>query len=142
MSFAATCFFDLEETKQVFNTERFVVVSLIGQDIRNLLGVLLQDEALSRQISCITVDSKDDALREAFCLEVLCNAGQAKAWSIIDRERRMQIGAIVAKQSLEGLDVEVLVASQFWDQGVSEEAAEPVMEWLQRYADERITELH
>jgi hypothetical protein len=31
-----------------------------------------------------------------------------------------------------GLDVEVLVASQFWDQDVSEEAAPPVVEWLQQ----------
>lgn len=142
MGSTAPYFFELEETTQVFNTERFVVVSLAGLDIRNLLGVLLQDEELSKRLSWLTANSKDDAMREAFCMEVLCNAGQAKVWSIVERARQMQIGAIVAKQSLEGLDVEVLVASQFWDQDVSEEAAEPVMEWLQRYVEERFAELY
>lgn len=62
--------------------------------------------------------------------------GQARVWSIIERARRLQIGAILASHSLEGLDVEVLVASPFWDQDVSDEAGAPVIDWLQRRISE------
>ncbi|CAE6867314.1 hypothetical protein R69746_08176 [Paraburkholderia aspalathi] len=115
---------------QVFETERLTVVSLSPFEARNLLAVLLQDEALASQVPWMKEKSQDNALQEAFCIDLQCAAGQAKVWSIIERERRTQIGAIVARDSLEGLDVEVLVASQFWGQGVADEAGEPVMEWL------------
>jgi hypothetical protein len=119
-------------TLQVFETARFIVAELSGSDARRLLAVLLQDEALAARIDGMKDKSQDGALREAFGIELECNAGQAKAWSIVERARRMPIGAIVARYSIEGLDVEVLVASQFWDQDVSEEAAPPVVEWLQQ----------
>lgn len=115
---------------QIFETERLTVVSLSPSDARTLLTVLLQDEALASQLPWMNDKSQDGALQHAFGIDLQCAAGQAKVWSIIERERRMQIGAIVARDSLEGLDVEVLVASQFWGQGVADEAGEPVMEWL------------
>jgi hypothetical protein len=74
-------------------------------------------------------------LREAYGIGLQAAAGQLKVWGIIARELRMQIGAIIARNSLEGIDVEVLVASQFWDDGVVEEASEPVMEWLEHNSE-------
>lgn len=115
---------------QVFETERLTVVSLSPSDARTLLTVLLQDEALASQVPWMKEKTQDSALQHAFGIDLQCAAGQAKVWSIIERERRMQIGAIVVRNSLEGLDVEMLVASQFWGQGVADEASEPVMEWL------------
>jgi hypothetical protein len=123
--------FGQSSTPQVFETDRFLVVALSGFDARNLLTVLLQDEALASRVDWMKDKSKDGALQEAFGIELQCNAGQAKVWSIVNRARRMQIGAVMARHSLEGLDVDVLVASQFWDQDVSDEAAAPVMEWLE-----------
>lgn len=117
---------------QVFETERFLVLALSGFDARNLVAVLLQDEALASRVDWMKDKSRDGALQEAFGIELRCNADQAKVWGIIDRARRMQIGAVIAGHSLEGLDVDVLVASQFWDQDVSDEAAAPVMEWLEK----------
>jgi hypothetical protein len=121
---------------QRFETERFIVMALSGFEARNLLAVLLQDEALALRIDWMKDKSRDGALREAFGIELQCNAGQAWVWTIIERARRMQIGAVVAGHSLEGLDVEVLVASQFWDKDVSEEVAPPVVEWLQQNISE------
>lgn len=121
---------------QIFETERFIVVALSGFDARNLLSVLLQDEPLASRIDWLTDKSRDGALQEAFGIELQCNAGQAMAWSIIERTRQLQIGCIVARHCLEGLDLEVLVASPFWDQDVSEETAPPVVEWLQEHITE------
>ncbi|MCK4161902.1 hypothetical protein [Ralstonia pseudosolanacearum] len=121
---------------QRFDTERFIVIPLSGHEARNLVGVLLQDEALASRIDWMEDKSRDGALREAFGIELRCNAGQARVWSIIERARRLQIGAILASHSLEGLDVEVLVASPFWDQDVSDEAGAPVIDWLQRRISE------
>jgi len=118
------------ERLQVFETERLTVVSLSPFEARNLLTVLLQDEALASQVPWMKGKSQDHALQEAFGIDLQCAAGQAKVWSIIERARRMQIGAVVARESLEGLNIEVLVASQFWGQGIADEAGEPVIEWL------------
>lgn len=123
-------------TPQGFETERFRILALSGFDARTLLSVLFQDEALASRIDWMKDRSGDGALREAFGIELQCNAGQARVWSIVERATRMPIGAIVARYSLEGLDVEVLVASQFWDQDVSGEAAPPVVEWLQQHITE------
>jgi hypothetical protein len=120
---------------QRFDTERFTVVALSGAEAKHLIAILLQDEALASRIDWMSEKSQDGAMQAAFGIELQCNAGQAMAWGIIERARRMQIGAILAMYSLEGLDVDVLVASQFWDQAVSDEAAYPVLEWLQQNAD-------
>lgn len=118
-------------TPQVFETDRFLVVALSGFDARNLLAVLLQDEALASRVDWMKDKSRDGALQEAFGIELQCNADQARVWSIVNRARRMQIGAVIARHSLEGLDLDVLVASRFWDQDISDEAVAPVMAWLE-----------
>lgn len=113
-----------------FETERFVVAPLSPVEARNLLVVLLQDDALASRVDWLTDKSMDGALREAFGIELQSASGQIKVWGIIAREQRMHIGAIIARNSLEGIDVEVLVASQFWDDDVADETGEPVVEWL------------
>ncbi|MBN3828232.1 GNAT family N-acetyltransferase [Burkholderia sp. Ac-20384] len=125
----------LSSPLQIFETDRFQVVALSGSSARSLLAALLQDEALASRVDWMEDKSTDGALREAFGIELQCNAGQTRVWSIVDRAKRMQIGAVMAKHSIEGLDVDVLVASRFWDQGVSGEVAAPVMEWLEKEAN-------
>jgi hypothetical protein len=90
-----------------FETGRFIVAPLSPGEARNLPAVLLQDDALASRVQWLAEKSKDGALRQ-----------------------RIQIGAIIARNSLEGIDVEVLVASQFWDDDVADETGEPVVEWL------------
>jgi RimJ/RimL family protein N-acetyltransferase len=114
-----------------FETERFVVVPLSGAQARRLLCVLLQDELLAAQVEWLRDKSLDGVEKEAFRIELLCNAGRVKVWSIVERARKLQIGAVLATFSLNGLDLEIVVASQFWDQGVSAEVAEPVAQWLE-----------
>lgn len=114
-----------------FETERFTVVPLSPTEGRKLAEVLLQDEALAARIPWLTEKTQDGALREAYGIELQAAAGQLKVWGIVTRELRTQIGAIISRNSIEGIDVEVLVASQFWDDGVVEEVSEPVMDWLE-----------
>jgi hypothetical protein len=118
-----------------FETARFTVVPLLPSEARQLTEVLLQDEALADRVPWMTDKSRDGALREAYAIELQSAAGQLKVWSVVSRELRMQIGAIIARDSLEGIDVEVLVASQFWDDDVVDEASEPVMDWLDDNSD-------
>jgi hypothetical protein len=117
-----------------FETERFIVVPLTGAQAKRLLCVLLQDEMLASRIDWLRDKSLDGVEKEAFRIELLCNAGQVKVWSIVERERKLQIGAVLTTFSLDGLDLEILIASPFWDQDVSSEVAEPVAQWLEKVA--------
>ena len=114
-----------------FETERFTVVPLSPAEGRKLAEVLLQDETLAARVPWMTDKTRDGALREAFGIELQAAAGLLNVWGIVARDLRMQIGAIISRASIEGLDVEALVASRFWDEGVVEEASEPVMDWLE-----------
>jgi RimJ/RimL family protein N-acetyltransferase len=114
-----------------FDTERFVVAPLSPPQLRSLAEVLLRDERLADQLPWMTDKSADAASREAFLLELHAVAGTVKAWGIVERARAMLIGAVLARQTLEGLDLEVLCASSFWNQGVADEAGVPVAEWLE-----------
>lgn len=114
-----------------FDTERFIVAPLSPPKLRALAGVLLRDEALAAQLPWMPEPGADAAEREAFLLEMECAAGTTKAWGIVERARAMLVGAVLARQSLEGIDLEVLCASQFWHQGVADEAGMPVAEWLE-----------
>ena len=125
----------LSNKRITFQTERFTIIQLSPSEGRQLAEILLQDETLAARVPWLTEKTRDGALREAYGIELQIAAGQLKMWGIIARELRMQIGAIIAKNSIEGIDVEVLVASQYWDQGVVEEASEPVMDWLDDNAD-------
>lgn len=118
-----------------FETGRFTVVPLSPTEGRKLTEVLLQDEALAARVPWLTEKTQDGALQQAYGIELQAAAGQIKVWGIVYRELRMQIGTIVSRNSIEGIDVEVLVASQFWDDGVVEEASEPVMDWLDDHAE-------
>lgn len=122
-------------TLQIFETERFSVMSLSPFEARNLLAILLQDYPLASRVSWLLDKSLGGALREAFGVELQTASGHIRVWGIVDRMRCMQTGAIIARNSLEGIDVEVLVASQFWDDGIADEASEPVMEWLSDNTD-------
>jgi hypothetical protein len=114
-----------------FETERFSVVPLSPTEGRKLAEVLLQDEALAARVPWLTDKTRDGALREAYGIELQAAARQIKVWGIAAREFRMQIGAVICRNSIEGIDVEVLVASQFWGNEVIEEVSDPVMDWLE-----------
>jgi len=114
-----------------FDTERFVVVPLTPPKLRELMQVLLADTRLANQLPWLEDKSADGIRREAFLLELQCAARTATSWGIVERARVMFIGAVLARQSLEGIDLEVLCASQFWNQGVADEVCEPVAEWLE-----------
>src|SRR6478735_3939517 len=118
-----------------FETDRFTVVRLSPVEGRKLVEVLLQDEALAARVPWLPEKTRDGALQQAYGIELQAAAGQIKVWGIVARELRIQIGAIISRNSLEGIDVEMLVASQFWDDGVVEEASEPVMDWLDDNAE-------
>jgi len=61
---------------------------------------------------------------------------------IIERARAMFVGAVIAKNSIEGIDLEVLCASQFWNLGFADEAGLPVAEWLEDNTEEEIVVPH
>jgi len=124
-----------EQDAPSFDTERFVVVPLAPPALRQLTKVLLGDARLADQLPWLQDKSADGIEREAFLLELQCAARATRGWGIVERARVMFIGAVLARQSLEGIDLEVLCASQFWNQGVADEVCEPVAEWLEQTTD-------
>lgn len=114
-----------------FQTERFVLVPLAPPRLRTLAERLFLDELLAQRMPWMTDKSADGACREAFLLELEATAGGVKGWGILQRGRGMQVGMVLARQSMSGIDVEVLCPSQFWDQGVSDEVGPPLAEWLE-----------
>lgn len=118
-----------------FETERFTVAPLFPGEGRKLVEVLLQDETLAARVPWMTEKTQDGALQQAYGIGLQAAAGQIKVWGIVARELRMYIGAIISRNSLEGIDVEVLVVSQFWGDGVVEEASKPVMDWLENHSE-------
>lgn len=125
-----------------FDTGRFIVVPLSPSELRALAGVLLRDEKLAAQLPWMTQASADAAEREAYLLELQCAAGGTQAWGIVERARALPMGVVLARQSLEGIDLEVLCASAFWGQGVADEAGEPVADWLEESAEIEIGVAH
>lgn len=125
-----------------FNTERFVVAPLDPQKARELLAVLLQDERLAEQLPWLEERTQDGALREAFLLELQCATGTTQAWGIVERSRAMFVGMVLCRHNLSGLDLEVLCASQFWNQGIADEVGEPVATWLEDNAEVELVTAH
>lgn len=125
-----------------FNTERFVVTPLTPAKLRELAQVLLRDERLAEQLPWMQEKSADGAEKEAFLLELQCSSGTTQAWGIVDRARAIFIGALLARQTLGGIDLEVLCASQFWNHGVADEVGEPVGTWLEDSVDVQIGVAH
>jgi RimJ/RimL family protein N-acetyltransferase len=132
----------MPRAEPTFNTERFVVAPLTPAKLREVAGVLLQDEKLAEQLPWMRDKTLDGALREAFLLELQCTTGTTKAWGIVERARAMLIGVVLSRQTLTGLDLEVLCASQFWNQGVADEAAGPVAEWLEENSEVQLVIPH
>jgi len=133
---------DVAQALPTFNTERFVVTPLTPSKLRELAQVLLKDERLAEQLPWMQERTADGAAREAFLLELQCAAGTIKAWGIVERARAMLIGAVLARVTLGGIDLEVLCASQFWNHGVSDEVGEPVASWLEDCTDVQIDVAH
>jgi RimJ/RimL family protein N-acetyltransferase len=125
-----------------FDTERFIIAPLVPTKVRELFAVLFQDEQLAGQLPWMEDKSADGALSEAFLLELQCAGGTAQAWGIVERARGMFIGAVVVRDSVYGIDLEVLCASQFWNQGVADEAGPPVAEWLENHMEVTLHALH
>jgi len=113
-----------------FNTERFTITPLRPPKLRELAEILLRDEGLAEQVEWMADKSQDGARREAFLLELQATAGTTQGWGIVERARRMFVGAVLARQAMSGIDLEVLCPAQFWDQGISDEVGAPLAEWL------------
>lgn len=122
---------ELPSKLPAFDTERFMIVPLTPGKARELTEVLLQDERLVEYVHWMEDKSQDGARREAFLLQMQCAAGTVLPWAIVDRDSGTMIGELLARPTIEGLDLEVLCASAFWEHDVTEEAATPVAEWLE-----------
>jgi RimJ/RimL family protein N-acetyltransferase len=125
-----------------FHTERFVVTPPTPAKLRELAQVLLKDERLAGQLPWMQEKSADGAEQEAFLLELQCASGTTKAWGIVERARAIFIGAVLARHTLGGIDLEVLCASGFWNHGVADEVGEPVGTWLEDSVDVQIGVAH
>ncbi|CAM4018759.1 GNAT family N-acetyltransferase [Paracidovorax anthurii] len=121
-----------------FDTGRFMVIPLAPGKARELLTVLLGDEKLAAQLPWMKEKTADGARREAFLIELQCGAELTAVWGIVSRDRGAYIGAVVARNTLDSMDVEVLCASKFWGQGVADEAGWPVAEWLEENTEVEI----
>lgn len=124
----------LTSDRPCFETDRFIVVLLSPSDSRRLMEFLLQDKLLAARIPWLSDKTREGALDEAFGIGLQAAAGLVRVWSIISRERQIQIGAMLVRKSREGLDIEALVASRYWDHDVVDEASEPLMDWLEENA--------
>lgn len=118
-----------------FETDRFIVMLLSPSDARRLLEVLLQDEPLAARVPWLNDKTQDGALQEAYAVGLQAAAGIIKVWGIFSKESQEQVGVMIAKNSPNGIDVEALVASRYWDNDVIEEASEPLMEWLEENSE-------
>ena len=122
-----------------FQTERFEVVPLNPPQARELVEGLLQDRRLAEYVAWLEDKSPDGVRREALLLEMQCAAGTTLAWGLVERDSSLFIGALLARPTIEGLDLEVLCASVLWDQGVTEETADPVADWLAEHCEIEMT---
>jgi hypothetical protein len=112
----------------IFDTEHFFVLPLKPADVRLVLGLLLQDEDLTRDLSWMKDRSPEGARREAFMLELRCAADMIKVWGIVERDQGVFIGAVLSQDPLR-LDV---LCQRPWDTAlVSEEVGAPVSNWLE-----------
>jgi len=127
-----------KSARPLLHTPRFVVAPLEPAELRDLVQVLLQDERLAAQLPWMRDKTRDGAAREAFLLEIQCAAGTVQAWGIVERARTRLIGAALARHALGGIDIEILCASQLWDQGVADEVFEPLGAWLEEAIDIQI----
>jgi hypothetical protein len=118
-----------------FHTETFVVAPITPPELRELAGELLQDEYLAEQLDWMEDKSKDGALREAFLLELRCAQGSVRAWRINERDSGETIGAVLVRDEVAGLDVELLCESTSWNDPVADEVVEPLVAWLEGWSE-------
>lgn len=114
-----------------FDTQRLLLLPLQPDYARELVRSLLAFPELAAIVPWMQGKGIDDASREAFRLELQCNAGQTVAWAIIERHTQVIAGALLAGASLGGTQLEVLLAPKYWHHGYSKEAQEPIVEWLE-----------
>ncbi|MGF6851266.1 GNAT family N-acetyltransferase [Paraburkholderia sp. CI3] len=125
----------LQSKVPAFETERFRILPLNPGQARQLVEELLQDARLAEYVSWMADKSRDGAHREAFLLQMQCAAGTVLVWGIVERGNDKFIGALLARPTIEGLDLEVLCQPSMWEQKVTEEAAFPVAEWIQDHCE-------
>lgn len=118
-----------------FRTPSFIVSPILPPRLRELAGELLQDEQLAAQVDWMADKSKDGALREAFLLELQCHAGHVRAWEIVLRDDASSIGAVLVRDEVGGLDVELLCHSTSWQETVADEVVEPLVAWLEGWEE-------
>ncbi|KKB61973.1 hypothetical protein WM40_20040 [Robbsia andropogonis] len=118
-----------------FETERFKVLPLNPGQARLIVEELLQDTRLAEYVTWMTDKSRDGAHREAFLLQMQCAALTVLAWGIVERDSDKFIGALLARPTVGGLDLEVLCEPSMWEQNVTEEVAYLVAEWLEDHCE-------
>jgi hypothetical protein len=118
-----------------FDTERFIVTPLSPSTAGQLFIVLLEDEQLAEQVTWLEDKSADSVRREGRRLKQQCAVGAMLTWGVVERTERRLVGQILVKCDVESIDVEVLCASPFWYQGVTDEVGEPLRSWLEANTD-------
>jgi len=113
------------------DTLRFLLKPLAPPKLRELATVLLRDAALVEQLDWVQDRTESGACREAFLLELQATAGSVRAWGIVDRDSQVFVGAVLARQCIDGIELEVLCASAFWGHGICDEVGYPVAEWVE-----------
>ncbi|EEF26425.1 conserved hypothetical protein [Ricinus communis] len=118
-----------------FETERFRVLPLNSAQARQIVEKLLEDVRLAEYVAWVADKSRDGAHREAFLLQMQRAAGTVLAWGVLERENDKVIGALLARPTIEGLDLEALCEPSMWEQKVTEEVAYPVAEWIEDHCE-------
>lgn len=113
-----------------FSTERFLLTPLEPALARQLVEVLLQDDALAEQVPWLQGKTPEEARQLAAEMEAGAEQGVCRIWSIMVRAEEKVVGALVARNSLAGIDVEVLVDSECEMDDLVDETCDPVMAWL------------
>lgn len=115
----------------LFETERLTMYAVSAAEARELFLALCQDEALSTIVPAMNENSGVSALEQAFEFERQCGTGEAKAWRIVERIHGVSIGAVVARDSVEGIHIAAMIAAPYGDRGFALEAKTPIMAWLE-----------
>jgi hypothetical protein len=115
----------------------YLLVPLRPAKVRELMCVLLDDQGLAEHPLRTRDAGADSATQQALSLEQECAVGATVVWGIVDRSSQVCVGAAIARQMLNGLDLEVMCASTYAGLGITETVAEPLAEWLEDHVDLR-----
>jgi len=127
----------LMNDRPCFETDRFIVTPLFPSDARRFLEALLLDKTLAARVPWLHDKTEDGVLREAYGIGLQAAAGMVKAWGIFWKgiQGQAQAGVMLVKTTPAGFDIDALVAPEYWDIDVIEEASIPLVEWLEDNAD-------